>query len=391
MDKRIVIPRIVVRPILPPPLEIGARIRPQWLHWQVGRYREKLSFGPGGRGKADVWVPEREGEQHNMILNALYDFIIGNYGFLGASQYAAVGTGSRAPEPIQGHLEHEIAIPVTDPNGNVTMMPLRTNTTPAGEPNGIESQLNPGEYIIRRVLEFSEDKVGGYNLTEWGFSPMGSYNGILMTRELFRDSSGNPIVLTLALDQRLRLIYRYKVTVSPTSVQNVSVNIGGDGPGVRTAKFLLTGRFSTADTSPNTVTYSNISLNSSTEPERKGDLLVVDAMARGDFLNGVGRVGLFTTATPLTYIHSTSRQTANFTKTPTFDSPVGRSRRMSLLLDPSEAIMTIKSVSINGNASTGINTYFCPTLNLVFDDGQEFTKDNLHKLLIAYWQITWGP
>jgi hypothetical protein len=84
--------------------------------------------------------------------------------------------------------------------------------------------------------------VGGLNLTEWGFSPVSSYNGPLMTRELFQRRLGNPIVLTLATDQRLRLIYRYKVTVSPTSPQNVSVNIGGDGPGIRTAKFLLTGR-----------------------------------------------------------------------------------------------------------------------------------------------------
>jgi hypothetical protein len=108
MEKRIVIPRIVVRPILPPPLEIGARIRPQWLHWQVGRYREKLSFGPGGEGKARIWVPEREGEQHNLILNQFYDTLIPQYGFIGSSQYAAVGTGSTAPDPTQTQLANEI-------------------------------------------------------------------------------------------------------------------------------------------------------------------------------------------------------------------------------------------------------------------------------------------
>jgi hypothetical protein len=37
------------------------------------------------------------------------------------------------------------------------------------------------------------------------------------------------------------------------------------------------------------------------------------------------------------------------------------------------------------------NTDTGPGGNLVFDDGQEFTKDGLHKLLIAYFQITWGP
>ena len=234
MDKRIVIPRIVVRPILPPPLEIGARIRPQWLHWQVGRYRERLSFGPGGEGKARIWVPEKEGEQHNMILNQLYDVLIPQYGFIGPSQYAAVGTGSTAPDPSQTQLANEIGS---------SSSPRRTSSVPSGESNGIEALATYGEYNIRRVLEFSESQVGGLNLTEWGFSPVSSYNGPLMTRELFRDGLGNPIVLTLDTNQRLRLIYRYKITLSPTSAQNVSVNIGGDGPGIRTAKFLLTGMY----------------------------------------------------------------------------------------------------------------------------------------------------
>jgi hypothetical protein len=334
-----------------------------------------LSFGPGGRGKAKVWVPEKEGEQHNLILNYFYDTIIPDYGFIAASQYAVIGRGSTEPDPSQVMLANELA---------------RVNTLPPGESNQIQPLPTPGEYIIRRVVEFSFSGSGSVNLTEWGFTP-GPLSTGLMTRELFRDNSGNPVVLTVTTDQKLRLIYQYKVTVSPTSAQDVSVNIGGDGPGIRTAKFLLTGRFSTADTSPNTVNYANIMLNSSTEPERRGDLLVADAMARGNFLNGLGRVGLFTAATPLTYIHSTSRQVPNFRKTPTYDSPVGRSRKMSLLLDSNEAVMTIKSVSINGNAYTGIDSYFCPTANLVFDDGQEFAKDGLHKLLIAYWQVTWGP
>jgi len=228
MEKRIAIPRIVVRPILPPPLEIGARIRPQWLHWQVGRYLEKLSFGPGGKGKADIWTPEREGEQHNLILNQFYNSIIPQYGFIGSSQYAAVGTGSTAPNASQTQLASEIG---------TSTSPRRTNSVPTGESNEIEALATYGEYNIRRVLEFTEAQVGGLNLTEWGFSPVNTYNGPLMTRELFRDGNGNPTVLTLAADQKLRLIYRYKVTVSPTTPQNVSVNIGGDGPGIRTAKF----------------------------------------------------------------------------------------------------------------------------------------------------------
>lgn len=387
MEKRIVIPRIVVRPILPPPLEIGARIRPQWLHWQVGRYREKLSFGPGGKGKADIWVPEREGEQHNLILTQFYDSLIPQYGFIGPSQYAAVGTGSTAPDPTQTQLANEIG---------TSSSPRRTNSVPSGESNDIEALATYGEYNIRRVFEFSEAQVGGLNLTEWGFSPVSSYNGPLMTRELFRDGLGNPIVLTLATDQRLRLIYRYKVTVSPTSPQNVSVNIGGDGPGIRTAKFLLTGMFSTSSSYNSwfSVNYFGILLSSydSAYRQRRGDLVVVDALARGGYTGGVGAVGFSSNAAPLTYVHTTEIFPTNSTnKGLSYNPPSGRSRQASVLLQTTEQVITIKSVILNGNLYTNDYGRSSPTGNLVFDSGQEFAKDNLHKLLIAYWQVTWGP
>ena len=377
MDKRIVIPRIVVRPILPPPLEIGARIRPQWLHWQVGRYREKLSFGPGGKGKADIWVPEREGEQHNLILTQFYDSLIPQYGFIGPSQYAAVGTGSTAPDPTQTQLANEIG---------TSSSPRRTNSVPSGESNGIEALATYGEYNIRRVFEFTEAQVGGLNLTEWGFSPVSSYNGPLMTRELFRDGVGNPIVLTLATDQRLRLIYRYKITLSPTSAQNVSVNIGGDGPGIRTAKFLLTGMCNAYATY---IAHDGIRITGT--QNRMGDLLVAEALAQGGHIDSVGNMVPSSDAAPLQYIHSVqelSGVASPYYKSLTFATPSGRSRQASVLLQPGEFVMTIKSVVLR--AAPAYNVY-PPAVNLVFDNGQELTKDSLHKLLIAYWQITWGP
>jgi len=384
MEKRIVIPRIVVRPILPPPLEVGARIRPQWLHWQVGRYREKLSFGPGGEGKAKIWVPEMEGEQHNMILDQFYDVLIPQYGFVASSRYAAVGTGSTAPSPTQTQLANEIG---------TSSSPRRTNTLPSGYSNAIEPQATYGEYNIFRAVEFTETQVGGLNLTEWGFSPLNSYNGRLMTRELFRDGLGNPIVLTLASDQRLRLFYRYKVTVSPTSPQNVSINIGGDGPGVRTAKFLLTGMVSTytsGGTGESSASYYGIEIVT-TDPtvrQRRGDLLVADTLARGGTMNGLGMVGVTGVAAPLTYIHTQNQISTNANKVLSYTAPSGRSRQASILLDATEALITIKSVILNGNLKL---TSPSPTGNLVFDDGQEFTKDSLHKLFIGYWQVTWGP
>jgi hypothetical protein len=357
MDKRIIVPRIVVRPILPPPLEIGARVQPQWLHWQVGRYKEKLSFGPGGEGKAKIWVPELEGEQHNLILTQFYDSLIPQYGFIGSSRFAAVGTGSTAPDPSQTQLANEIG---------TSTSPRRTNTVPSGESNEIEALATYGEYNIRRVYEFTEAQVGGLNLTEWGFSPVNIYNGPLMTRELFRDGSGNPVVLTLATDQRLRLIYRYKVTVSPTSPQDVSVNIGGDGPGIRTAKFLLTGMFSTLDpfNAYFTVDYFGILLSSSNSVyrQRRGDLVVVDALARGASTGGVGSVGFSSNAAPLTYIHTTHTFSTNSNnKGLWYDPPSGRSRRASVLLQTTEHVITIKSVILNGNLYTNNSDRSSPT------------------------------
>jgi hypothetical protein len=344
----------------------------------VGRYREKLSFGPGGEGRAKIWVPEREGEQHNLILNQFYDALIPQHGFIRSSYFAAVGTGSTAPDPTQTQLSNEIG---TSSN------PRRTSYTPPDQSSEIDALVTYGVYDIRRVLEFSEAQVGGLNLTEWGFSPEGSRNAPLMTRELFRDGSGNPVVLTIETDQRLRLIYRYRVTLSPTSPQDVSVNIGGDGPGIRTAKFTLTGMYSLS--SP--TNYEGIYLSSdSAYRRRRGDLLVVDRLTRGGGSGRIAHVAVSRGAAPLTYIHSVDTIDAERSKALSYEAPVGRSRRASVLFQPTEANITIKSVVLN--SAFALNEFFTsPCINLVFDDGQEFTKNSLHRLFIGYWQITWEP
>jgi len=126
--------------------------------------------------------------------------------------------------------------------------------------------------------------------------------------------------------------------------------------------------------------------------QRRGDLIVADALARGGFAAGVGTVGLSSDAAPLTYIHSTqSLPISNPNKGLSYAAPSGTSRQASTLIETTEHVMTIKSVVLNGNIANSNYSYVCPAGNLVFDNGQEFTKDNLHKLLIAYWQVTWGP
>jgi hypothetical protein len=368
---RIVVPRIVVRPLLPPEgPKIGVRVEPQHLHWQVGRYRERLTSGPGGLGRGKIWVPEREGEQHNLILNRFYDSLIPTNGFVGASQFAAVGTGSAAPDPAQTGLQAEVA---------------RTNFVPSGESNAIEPQPTYGVYDIKRVAEFTEAQVGGRNLTEWGFGPTNSAASGTMCRELFRDGNGNPVVLTLDSDQRLRLIYRYRITLGPTSPQDVTVNIGGDGPGPRTAKFILVGCSSQY--------FGTNNLGGIAIPIPRGaDLLIAESLATATRFGGLtSDYYASADAAPLTYLISNcgnfyvGGDTFPYRKPITFENAVGRSRRASVL------VLNTEFNQVHRSAVLATGQYSSPGAHLVFDPGQEFTKDNLHKLFIGYWNITWGP
>jgi len=220
---RIIVPRVSIRHLLPPEPKIAVRLQPQYLHWQVGRYKERLVSGPGGLGRGRIWVPEKEGEQHNLILTQTYDTLIGQYGFVELGRYAVVGTGSTDPDPAQTGLVNEVA---------------RTNADTSPPQSG-NAEPTPGQGVFTRVREFTEAQVGGRNLTEWGYSPTGTVGNNLMCRELFRDGLGNPVVLTLATDQRLRLIYKYSFSYTPAigTAQDVSVNINGIG--VRTAKLFL--------------------------------------------------------------------------------------------------------------------------------------------------------
>lgn len=360
---RILLPRIFVRPLLPPEPIMTARIQPQHMHWQVGRYRERLRSGPGGLGRGQVWVAEREGEQHNLILNQFYDALIPSYGLLGPSQYAVVGTGSTDPSPTQTGLASEVA---------------RSNAVPSGESNQA-IYISPGVYDIKRVYEFTEAQVGGRNLTEWGFAPVATAGGNLMVRELFRDANGTPVVLSLASDQRLRLIYKYRVTLGPTTPQPVTVNINGVGP--RTAQFIVTGRFASGSGGALNL-YGVLFVPN----QYYGDLVVADYASRG--AGGQGGVVLLNSAVPLTYLHSASLGSVG--ADPTYDPPVGRSRRWGRLYAPGEANMTIVSVVLGTFAYNAPN-YWGPTVNLVFDSGQEVTKTNLYKLFVGYWTLTWGP
>ncbi len=195
--RRIIIPRVVIRERRAPPPSMRARLQPQHMRYEVGRYRERLRSGPGGLGRGRIWTPERVGEQHNLILDITYDNLIPTYGLTALAAYAAVGTGSSAPAANQQALDAQIA---------------RTNAAPSGWTD-TQAVIASQDIDIQVEREFTPTQIGGQNVTEWGFAP--DATGPLMTRELFRDGSGTPITLTLAADQSLRLIYAYRVSITP--------------------------------------------------------------------------------------------------------------------------------------------------------------------------------
>jgi len=358
---------ILVRPLLPPPPQLTARLQPQYLHWQVGRYRERLTSGPGGLGRGKVWVVDKEGEQHNLILTQTYDTLIPLYGFIQLVQYAAVGTGSTPPDASQTVLANEVA---------------RTSSIATGYTSlYIPTRIADGVADILAAREFTETQVGGLNLTEWGFGPRpASGTGSdprLAVRELFRDASGDPVVLTLVSDQRLRLFYKMRLTVGPVTPQNVSINI--DGIGVRTGKLVMrkTAYFSSS-------TWSTLGYNLGYD---FGDIAVMDAFSRAvsgvlsDVVFGIAGVD------PATYYNNTTQySTGNLaSKYASYQGYVANSRQRKtnpVTWSSSEANFTIYGI--------GFTSAQYPSPLLIFGPGQEFTKTNLYKLQIGEWTLSWG-
>lgn len=365
--KGIVVPRIVVRPLLPPPPQLGARLQPQHLHWQVGRYKERLTSGPGGLGRGKVWVVEKEAEQHNLILDQTYDSLIAQHGFFALVSYAVVGTGSTPPASTQTGLVSEAA---------------RTNVDPGGSSI---SEPTAGQVDIVAVREFSEAQVGGRNLTEWGFSPVSSAGNNLICRELFRDGLGNPVVLTLASDQRLRLIYKLRLTYTPAigTYQDVSINI--NNLGTKTGKFFL---------SKYDASYSS----------GLGHIYLLDELAKWYVYAGGGVWGVFSSVVNVATTPSATATAGNPSDSPFY---AGNSRQNINSLGTTlitrgrkvnprtflntEANITWYGIKLFRIYQPGSTNVVIGQAILAFNSGQEFTKSDLYKLRIDEWTLTWGP
>lgn len=357
-----VVPVVRVRPVVPPHPTIGVHLQGQHMHWQLGRYKERLTSGPGGLGRGKVWVVDQEAEQHNMVLTQTYDSLIGQYGFIALNKYAAVGTGSTPPSATQTGLVAELVRTILDENGNTSGTCSIT-------------RVADGVYEVSVVREFTEAQVGNKNLTEWGFSPASTAGANLMSRELFRDGGANPIVITPASDQRLRLIYKTRITFSPTTPTASSIDISGIG--IRTGVVFLIGK-------------------APTQGVLHSDLQLLDWFARGadSYVYNANtyyhRFALYNSRPALGY-NSAGIGSATASHTLQYQSYVSGSRQRKTTTDlwvSSEANFSIQTIGLHIDANlsaVGLVGAF------VLDTGQEFTKDNLHKLTIGEWTLTWGP
>ncbi len=342
--KKIAVARLVLRERRPPSPKLSVRLRPQHLRWEVGRYRDRIRSGPGGLGRAKIWIPERVGEQHNLVLDNAYE-LVPSHGFRNLTGYAAVGTGTSTPAATDTALAAEVA---------------RTNNVPAGESDSL-TRIADGLYEQRRVREFSSAEVGGQNLGEWGWSPVSSAGANLAVRELFRDSGGSPIVISLTADQRLRLIYATQIQIQPVTAQTVSIAVTNLGT--------LSGNMIVALGNPGW---------------GKGDLNAIDEFARG---LGPTYAILHDTAISTSY-SDTQYHNWKARVSYTFQPYVSgsRQRQTNQITFDESIIGTFWTIALGWYAGlNNVQNQAPPRIVLT----SSFSKDNLHRLIFDPWTLTW--
>ncbi|HJX74915.1 MAG TPA: hypothetical protein VJ247_01080 [Gaiella sp.] len=134
----------------------------------------------------------------NLITNAGLDKVAANTKplglFLGNGGYLGVGTGSTAPAVT------DVAL--------VAATGVRTNSVGGGTTTfGFGAANAYSFWLVAR--EFSETQSNG-NLTEFGLFDA-STAGTMFVRQLFRDEVGNPTTIVKTSDDKLRVIYEFRL------------------------------------------------------------------------------------------------------------------------------------------------------------------------------------
>jgi len=144
--------------------------------------------------KADGTITYKGPKFHNTILDVGLD-LFANDDLYRIIRYCNVGSGSSTPVQGQSGLDSFVAS-VEDSEENIYSVSHHTTNT------------DPLHYGKEETREFSIGTCTG-NLTEVGLSK--ESNSDYFNRQLFRDVSDNPITITVASDEGLRVTFDIKV------------------------------------------------------------------------------------------------------------------------------------------------------------------------------------
>lgn len=329
------------------------KYKPQVLRWSV--------VNPDGS-------IAQAGEQHNLLLSGYKDLAL-TYGFSGGgtapsglATYAVVGTGSSDPVPTQTTLDAEVARTANSPGGDAYIL------------------SGPNTFDLRYIREFPAGTFNGVQLREWGFSPSGGLNNPLMSRELFRDPTGTPVVVTVGSSQSLRFEYVVRLQLAPATPVAASVTLSGIG--TLTGKAFLQHRENSSPATFNILALPEMMVLGKTS----GTYYYAGQSSSGTF---VLAVHLWDRDPPLAEQNPDLNIYGAYKLLSGYNPRVAYSRETApISFSPSEANFTVHAISLSLFYWAGAYYYQGGYIFLI-DSGQEFTKDNLHTLTIDSFAMSW--
>ncbi len=138
---------------------------------------------------------------HNLITNLGLD----RFGSVASNSLylrCHVGTGTATPSVTDTQLQTFLA-----------------SVSPTTSPSESVANSGPPDYYSRRTFTWTSaiGALGNNNLTEIGISGQNT-NGLLFSRELIRDSGGNPAAFPISADEQLQVTYELRLYPNLTDV-----------------------------------------------------------------------------------------------------------------------------------------------------------------------------
>lgn len=286
----------------------------------------------------------QEGEVHNLVLDSGRNLLAVN-GVAGV--LASIGVGTGTTEPNIGQTSFVA----------VAMRKAAAVTTPT-------VRVSDGVWDFTSTVTFGYSEANG-NLTEWGVAP--ATTGNLFSRELFRDGSGNAIVVSKSSDLQLQLTYTLRMTNTP--VVPTAGNITITGAGTYPLKY---------------VTHFHSSGAS--------DRVLLDKLIRGEAVSGNNGMRMFLlTSAPGAYTYTAFPAAVGNGQALAFPAYVtGSFQRVpnQVTFEPGTQTGTIYGVGIEIYSfdHSAIRTLYTAW----FDTGNSFAKGANHRVTILPPIVSWG-